>query len=341
MRRIALLTPTFSQFSGIDRVVEGMAKRFTAAGDRVTVVCLDGTIEVTGVEVVKLGMPKSPLMERIYRLFFFFDVAKINRTARLLREYDIVYSHFYPMNLIAARAKKHYGRTYWYHNYGIPPRVSFSSFVEQAYIVMLRWLTNRTVRSADRVVSISRYLAEVLKKETGKDSEVEHVEIDRERYHQNIDQTKVRAQHGFGDDPVVLYVGRISPHKGVHLLVDAFKMLLASMPNAHLVIVGKPTFKNYIDHMKATAGDRVHFVGFVPDEELPYYYAAADVYATATLWEGYDMPIAEAQACGIPAVAFDVGPHKEIIDGRGALVPVGDVPALARALQQAIGKRKA
>jgi 1,2-diacylglycerol 3-alpha-glucosyltransferase len=68
----------------------------------------------------------------------------------------------------------------------------------------------------------------------------------------------------------------------------------------------------------------VIFTGLVKDEDLPSYYALCDVYATCTLWEGYDMPLAEAQACGKRVVAFDIGPHKEILN-KGVLVGARDI----------------
>jgi len=79
----------------------------------------------------------------------------------------------------------------------------------------------------------------------------------------------------------------------------------------------------------------VVFAGYVPDDEIPAYYAACSVYATATLWEGFDLPLAEAQACGRPVVAFNLGPHPEVvIEGKtGYLTPPRDVNAMARAIQ--------
>lgn len=340
MRRIALLTPTFHHFSGIDRVVEGMASRLAANGEIVTVFCLSGSIVVPGVTVVELGMPKSPFWERVYRLLFFFDIVKIVRIVRTLRDVDIVYSHFYPMNILALAAKRFFHRTYWYHNYGIPPGQTFSSLVERVYIAVLRWLTNRTIRSADRIISISRYLADEMRRETGLDSEVEHVTIDSISYRPGLNREKVRREHGIGVSPLVLFVGRVSPHKGIDLLIEAFQQLRHSLPTAHLMIIGKQTFHRYASQLAATAGDNVHFLDFVPDEELMYYYAAADVYATASLWEGYDMPIAEAQACGTAAVAFDIGPHKEIMNDKGILVRPHDTRAFANALREVIDRRK-
>ncbi|MFH0829358.1 MAG: glycosyltransferase family 4 protein [Candidatus Kerfeldbacteria bacterium] len=341
MKRIVLLTPTLHHYSGIDRVVEEQAKRFAAQGDNVAVFCLDGSIVVPGVEVRKFGMPRSLFLQRVYRLLFFLDIVKVFRMARAVRTYEIVYAHFYPMTIVGWLAKRRYGIVYWTHNYGVPPTSTFPSVFEKVYITLFRWLSNMTIRPADRVVSISRYLADVLKQEIRKDSEVEHISINREAYHSGIDGTLVRKKYGIGADPLVVYIGRISPHKGVDLLIRAFQEARRGIPRARLLIAGKPTFRAYAERLEREAGDGVRFVGFVPEDQLPQYYAAADVYATATLWEGFDMPIAEAQACGTMVVAFDIGPHREIVDERAQLVPVKDVHAFARALEHALSSRSA
>jgi 1,2-diacylglycerol 3-alpha-glucosyltransferase len=98
------------------------------------------------------------------------------------------------------------------------------------------------------------------------------------------------------------------------------------------MIVGKHTFGAYSNRLRKMSGASVIFTGLVSDEELPYYYAACDVYATCTLWEGFDLPVAEAQACGKPVVAFDIGPHKEVIDSRGCLVKLGDMKEFGKAV---------
>ena len=89
-----------------------------------------------------------------------------------------------------------------------------------------------------------------------------------------------------------------------------------------------------METLNKISNDSVIFTGPVPDEEVPYYYAACDVYATASIWEGFDMPVAEAQNCGKPVVAFDVGPHREVIkSGKlGKLVPTKDTKAMATAI---------
>ena len=80
--------------------------------------------------------------------------------------------------------------------------------------------------------------------------------------------------------------------------------------------------------------DSVIFVTFVPHELLSLYYAACDIYASCSRWETYNLPLAEAQACGKPVVAFNIGPHPEVVtDGQtGFLVPFADTNDLAEAI---------
>ena len=128
----------------------------------------------------------------------------------------------------------------------------------------------------------------------------------------------------------MLYVGRLSPHKGVHLLIKTLGLVKERIPEATLVIVGKHTFDGYSKKLERMSKGVV-FAGIIPDDELPYYYRACDLYTTASLWEGYNLPVAEAQACGKKVVAFDVGSHPEVVKN-GILVKKGDVKAFAEAI---------
>ena len=104
--KIAILTPTFSHYSGIDRVVELQAEEYAKKKNQVTVFALQSEIKPKGFKVEVLGMPKNLFLQRVYRLLFFLDLRKINYAAEKLKDFDLAISHFYPMNLIASSAKK-------------------------------------------------------------------------------------------------------------------------------------------------------------------------------------------------------------------------------------------
>ena len=98
------------------------------------------------------------------------------------------------------------------------------------------------------------------------------------------------------------------------------------------MIVGASYYNSYFKKLKSIIEESdIIFTNRVEDRELPLYYAACDVYATCSLWEGFNLPLVEAQACGKPVVAFDIGPHREVVKN-GILVKKGDVKEFSEKL---------
>ncbi|MDA1196661.1 MAG: glycosyltransferase family 4 protein [Nanoarchaeota archaeon] len=336
--KIALLTPTFHEFSGIDRLVEGQAKELSKTGHEVHVFTLAGSLKPTGIRVHVLGMPNGGFLQRIYRLLMFLDVFKVSRVGSELAGYDRVVSHLYPMTILGASAKKKNPKIeYVYYNAGVGIVSSYSYF-ERQYLTLFNAFNNHFVKSCDSAVSISKFLADVLKKETGVTSTVEYISVESKRFNSTVPGSRIVKKHGLGSGPVLLYVGRISPHKGVDLLLKAFTLIKKEFSNAQLVIVGKHTFSGYSKKLKSMNVSGVTFAGFVADAELPEYYAACDVYTTCSLWEGFDIPIVEAFACGKPTVAFSVGSHPEVLK-KGKLVAVNDISGFADAVIELLRKK--
>ena len=333
--KIAILLPTFSKFSGDARVAELQVEEFAENGDSVTVFALEGDICPAGAELFTLGAPKNSLCQTVYRLLFFLDVVKILRWLPRLRDYDRIICHLYPMTWLACLASKFYGVDYTYWNHGIVEPGLYSHLYERLYLRISNLLTRITVKNVDRVVSISKFAEDQFNEYLGPVPEAEYEivynKIDGGRFHRGIDGTEVREKHGLDNDPVMLYIGRVSPHKGIHLLIEAFHLVRQQVPNARLLVVGKHTFSDYSRKLREMGNGVVSFAGYVDDEELPSYYAACNVYVTCSLWEGFNLPIAEAQSCGKPVVAFDIGAHKEVINEEGVLVGRADVAGFARA----------
>jgi 1,2-diacylglycerol 3-alpha-glucosyltransferase len=341
--KIAILSPVFWSFDGISRVVEDQATKLSQQNNTVTIFTLAVNMKPPpNVKLQILGMPRSSLGQRIYRLLFPLDFIRAIKWVPKLKGFEAIYCHQYPMTWLAYLAKRLYGVKYIYYNHGITPPWTFFSFIERAYIRLISPLAIWTIRKADRAISVSQYLQQQLKGETGLDSEVVHNNIDTQRFYKRIDSSAVRDKHQLDNAPVILYVGRISPHKGVHLLIEASALVRQQIPNARLLVVGKHTFPSYSRKLREMADDSVIFAGYIPDEELPYYYAACDVYATATMWEGFNLPLVEAQACGKPVVAFNLGPHPEVVKDKqtGLLVPAGNINALAEAIIKLLNNDK-
>jgi glycosyltransferase involved in cell wall biosynthesis len=340
--KITILTPTYSFYSGPDRVVHRQAQDFLKSGHDVLIVTLGGDITPPkGAKLVKLGMPKNPTLQRIYRFLMFMDARTISKAAALVKGSDKIICHMYPMTLIARRAQKKYKIHYNYYNMGVAYPRLFRSFFERTAMKIFLKLTIWTVKGADSATSISEFLRQELLDETGVDGNVEHCKIDK-RFKKGLSGDSIKKKYGL-KGPVCLYVGRISPHKGIHLLIKSFKIIKEKYPTAALIIAGKPTFDSYFNELKRLANrdKSIIFTGFVDDEDVPLMYAACDVYTTATLWEGFDLPAAEAQACGKPVVGYDIGAHPEVIK-TGKIVKEEDVEAFADAVIDIIrqGKKK-
>ncbi len=330
--KIAILTPTFEHFSGIDRVAEQQALEYSAKGNKVAVFALESGIKPKGYKIEVLGMPKNLFMQRLYRLFFFLDIKKIKANAERLKDYDIAISHFYPMNLIAKYAKKKYNVKYVYHNHGIGYSELFTNPFEKVYMKLFGLFNRLSLKNADEAVSISKFLREELKKETGLESKVVYDKIDSKKFRKGIDRSKIRKRLGIkNSEKLLFFIGRLSPHKNIHTLTKIFNIVNEEMPNTKLLIAGKPTFPAYYRKLREIANKNVIFREFVNDKELPHYYAACDLYVTASLWEGFNLPIAEAQACGKKIVAFDVCSHPEVVKN-GILVKKDDIEGFANAI---------
>lgn len=147
--------------------------------------------------------------------------------------------------------------------------------------------------------------------------------------------------------PVILYVGRLVPEKGVDVLIRAFCELKSQHPDARLVIVGSSFFAGAVttpfqSHLKDLAErckDDIVFTGYLPHAQIKYLYSLSDVTAFPSVWpEPFGLVMLEAMAAGTCLVASRAGGIPEVMEnGRtGLLVEPADAHALAEALHIAL-----
>ena len=133
--------------------------------------------------------------------------------------------------------------------------------------------------------------------------------------------------------PVILFVGHLQERKGVDLLIEAFRDVLGTFPDAHLVIVGGPI--ESVDHSYVAQihrsiaeyemDDAVHMVG-ADDEVVPYMFAA-DIFCLTSHREGMPNVLLEAMACGVACIAPASAGGDELLHGSIGVVPESNGPA--------------
>jgi len=150
--------------------------------------------------------------------------------------------------------------------------------------------------------------------------------------------TSIRAKLEWTDQHRVLgYVGRLTHVKGVDLLVAGFRDVLASIPDARLLIVGQGELENSIRSIlaKEISGGIAHIEPDVDHAELPSWYRAMNLFVMPSRYENFSNAILEAIACGIPVVASDVGGNAILANEAGYLFEANSVPSLVVSLRRA------
>jgi glycosyltransferase involved in cell wall biosynthesis len=144
------------------------------------------------------------------------------------------------------------------------------------------------------------------------------------------------------DGPVrLLYVGRFNIFKNVETLVEAVgRLSQMDMGEFELDLVGEGEQRPVVERMVSELGlsRRVHFMGWVARDRIADHYRSADIFVTATTWEGMPNTVLEAMACGLPIVGTQASGLCELVrDGlNGYLVPIKDPNALAQALARLV-----
>lgn len=153
-----------------------------------------------------------------------------------------------------------------------------------------------------------------------------------------IDPVRFNAEGPVLEGEYLLYVGRLVPYKGVHVLLDALARLEDPLP---LVIVGDgPEFQR-LSHQARILGLDVRFLGRLPDDHLPALYRGArlTILPSVTGQESFGISLLESMACGTPVVASCLPGVAEVARVGGLVARPGDAAALAACLQTALDTR--
>lgn len=142
--------------------------------------------------------------------------------------------------------------------------------------------------------------------------------VDADRFNPSIDTIAIKSRHNLLGKRVILFVGALDKahyFKGLEYLLDSFAGL--NIDGAILLIIGDGDLKDYYQDLSQKMGvlDRVIFLGKVQNEELPKYYATADLLVLPSIKiESFGLVLLEAMACGKPVIASDLPGVRTVVD---------------------------
>ncbi len=237
------------------------------------------------------------------------------RVDRLIREIapDLIRNHAFAH--IGALGERSAGR------HGIPSVISVHGDNDEARrlhptlrYTVARYFEVYSYPRADLVITVTDYLHSYVRRYGAKSIETVFNKVDIERF-------RARSVYALTDEKrlEVLTVTRLElPNKDPNTLIKAIKRL----PSARLTLIGSGPDANtvYACIRKEGVEDRVRVIPRVPHSDIPAYYAAADVFAISTGYEGFCIPVLEAMAAGLPVVASRKDPIPEVMGGTGLLV---------------------
>ena len=202
--------------------------------------------------------------------------------------------------------------------------------------IYLSTMTRRACQKAKRVITISKSSRQDVHQHFG----VPLSRIDvilpgvdacyRQLPAEEVAQFKAEKEIG----RFILHVGTLQPRKNITTLIEAFAQL--QMPDLKLILVGG---KGWLyDEMFARIQalgieEQVIFTGYVPDEELPLWYNAAELFVFPSVYEGFGMPVVEAMACGTPVIASNSSSIPEAVGEAGLMFDPHSVTELVERMQ--------
>ena len=165
--------------------------------------------------------------------------------------------------------------------------------------------------------------------------------VDTDHFSPERGSAGVRESLGIRDSgPIIMSNGRLITQKAFSHLLEAFAGVKREFKDAHLVIVGKGPLKEELTRQASDLGIADSFVitTGIPEDRLPLFYNAAEIFALPSLYEPSAVVLYEALACGKPIVATAVGGNREIVsEGCGRFVEPRDPAALEKTLLLLLG----
>ncbi|MCA1831921.1 MAG: glycosyltransferase family 4 protein, partial [Actinomycetota bacterium] len=318
--RILLLSWEFPPriVGGLGRHVYRLSTALAEAGHDVHVVSRDHPDapqqeDLDGVHVVRVGeFPPLVPFKDLFPWVLSFNVGVQQEASRLLMEeqFDIIHAHDWLVAYATAAVKDLFGvpvvstihaTEFGRHQGYLPGKLN--KLIHQVEW----WLTYESRRT----ITCSKYMhdqvRDIFQLPTDKMDVIPNG-VDLEAFSSPDGVEELRARHVKGKEKLIVFAGRLEYEKGVQTVLDALPRVRKDVP-VRFLIAGVGTHEKQLRaHVRRLKlGRQVEFLGFVPEEELHTYIAAADLAVVPSLYEPFGMVALETMASGTPCIAADTG----------------------------------
>jgi len=301
---------------GVERYVYDLTRHLTEAGDRVELcgVGLPETQPDYPVQLTNLAAPDAPILQRLRS-------TRHNFLNRQIQQPDAINLHFalysFPlMNLLP----KDVPITFTFH--GPWALESQQEAAGKLSVLIKKWVVEKQVyRRCDHFIVLSKAFGTILHQDYQVPwSKIQIIRggVDLTRFQPNLSRQEARTQLNWPQECAILFTPRRLVHRmGIDKLLAVLHEVKKKIPDVWLAIAGKGPLKAALEQQATELGldNHVKFLGFLPDEQLPVAYQAADLMVMPSQsLEGFGLAIVESLACGTPALCTPVGGMPEVLE---------------------------
>jgi len=255
-------------------------------------------------------------------LYLFYGLQTLSELE--LHDFDIIHASNYPASNAAALIKKKQGTvSIWgcnepYRDLWLPvdnTESCFSRIADRTVGGALRCLDLSLVSRLDGIYVNSNYTRSLIKQIYNRTATVIYPGVDTSLFNSRSDGSDLKEYYCPRGEKLILTVSRLYPAKRIGVLIKAVRQLKDRGERTKLLIIGEGPERDRLYRLtkKLGLGRETIFGGSVRDEEMPKYFAAADVFAFSAVDEPWGLVVLEAMAYGLPVVAPDTGGSAEMI----------------------------
>jgi glycosyltransferase involved in cell wall biosynthesis len=303
---------------GLDRYVYELTHQLAANQDRIELCGIELPKDLPGspLKLTNLASSNNSLLQRLWNTHFnFSNELSNNRSLQL----DAINIHFalYGLPLLNSLPK------------GIPVTFTFhgpwaleseQEGTSRLSVLLKYWVEQQVFQRCDRFIVLSKSFGKILHQHYQIPWNKIHIipgGVNLAQFQPNLSRGQAREQLGWSQDRLILFTPRRLVHRmGLDKLLVAVDRLRARTPEIWLAIAGKGPIHTLLEQqvMELELSDHVKLLGFLPDEQLPIAYQAADLTVVPSQsLEGFGLVLLESLACGTPAMCTPVGGMPEVL----------------------------